>query len=189
MRTSWVLALVICAGSARADDASEVALAAELGAVGGGGATPGGLRVGGRFLYRMADVDWFDGAVAFTFGDPRAACGRVAPTGMSCDHGVGDGFAGDLALGVRRELGGPAGFVPFIRGAVVARVVRFAGDDVSGGAVGGEVGVGLRARLRDGVSLTGGATGFAGVARLGGGVGSVGQLGLTIGAGAEFRMR
>src|SRR4051812_23068819 len=92
----------------------QVALAAELGATGGGGATPGGMRVGGHYLYRLSEHDWFDGSVAFTFGQPSHGCGRVPPDGMACNHGVVDGFAGDLSLGVRRDLPGKQGFVPFV---------------------------------------------------------------------------
>ena len=116
MRAVWVCVLVTTASPALADDdAPQVALAAEVGAVGGGGATPGGMRVGGRFLYRLAEHDWFDGGMAFTFGRGTAGCGAVGPDAMSCQHGVADGFAGDLSFGVRRDLGGQAGFVPFAR--------------------------------------------------------------------------
>ena len=50
MRAVWACVLVTTASPALADDdAPQVALAAEVGAVGGGGATPGGMRVGGRY--------------------------------------------------------------------------------------------------------------------------------------------
>ncbi|MBK9035670.1 MAG: hypothetical protein IPL61_31210 [Myxococcales bacterium] len=189
LATSPALAEPLTTDTASTGDDHAVALAVELGAVGGGGATPGGMRVGGRYLYRMAERDWFDGAVAFTFGRPGVGCGRVPPAGMACDHGVADGFAGDLSLGVRRELGRDPAFVPFVRAAVFARVLRFASDDVTGAAAGGELGAGLRARVSPDLSLIGGATAFAGLARLGNDIGSVGQLGLAITGGAELRMR
>jgi len=201
----WMFCMVMLgatatAGVANADDHDEaaapsaadqpqVAFLAELGATGGGGATPGGLRVGGHYLYRLSQHDWFDGGVAFTFGQPRAGCGRVPPDGMRCEHGIIDGFAGDLSLGIRRDLPGKQGFVPFVRGAVFARVLRFGSDDVTGAAAGGELGFGVRAAVRGNLSVVGGATGFAGMARLGNGIGAAGQLGLTIGAGAELRMK
>ena len=199
MRVASVLTVLVLSSPALAEppgadappaaDDHAVALAVEVGAVGGGGATPGGLRVGGRYLYRMAERDWFDGGVAFTFGRPGAGCGRVPPDGMACAHGVADGFAGDLSLGVRRELGRDPAFVPFVRAAGFARVLRFASDDVTGVAAGGELGAGLRARVGDDLSLVGAATAFAGLARLGNDVGGAGQLGLIIVGGAEFRMR
>lgn len=192
MRVVWACVLVTTAAPALAladDAAPQVALAAELGAVGGGGATPGGMRVGGRFLYRLAEHDWFDGGMAFTFGRRTAGCGAVGPDAMTCDHGVADGFAGDLSFGVRRDLGGQAGFVPFARVALFGRVLRFASDDVTGAAAGGEVGVGIRAAVRADLAIVGGATAFAGMAHLSDDIGAVGQLGLSIAAAAEFRMR
>lgn len=190
MRVAWVLPIVLAAAPALADDrAPQVALAAELGASGGGGATPGGMRVGGRYLYRLADRDWFDGGMAFTFGRSGTGCGPVGPGAMSCEHGVADGFAGDLSLGVRRELPGATGFVPFARVALFGRVLRFATDDVTGAAAGGELGLGLRADLRPDLAVVGAASAFAGLAHLSDGVGGAGQLGLTVGAAAEFRMR
>ena len=196
----WLLAVVVLAAVPKLAVADEpnvasavpsepqVALGAELGATGGGGATPGGMRIGGHYLYRLAAQDWFDGGVAFTFGQPRAGCGRVPPEGMRCDHGVIDGFAGDLSLGIRRELRGKQGFVPFVRAAVFGRVLRFAADDVTGAAAGGELGFGVRAAVRGELSVVGGATAFAGMARLGNGYGAAGQLGLTIGGGVELRL-
>jgi hypothetical protein len=190
MRAVWVCVLVTTASPALADDdAPQVALAAEVGAVGGGGATPGGMRVGGRFLYRLAEHDWFDGGMAFTFGRGTAGCGAVEPDAMSCQHGVADGFAGDLSFGVRRDLGGQAGFVPFARVALFGRVLRFAYDDVTGAAAGGGGGVGIRAAVRPGLAVVGGATAFAGMAHLSDDIGAAGQLGLSIAAAAEFRMR
>lgn len=198
MRWLFVLAAIAAPAVASADDADlttnlatepQRALAADLGVTGGGGATPGGLRVGGRYLFRLAQHDWFESGVAFTFGQPRAGCGRVPPDGMACDHGVIDGFAGDLSLGVRRELRGQRGFVPFVRGGVFGRVLRFQPDDVTGAAAGLELGFGVRAAVHGDLSIAGGATAFAGLAHLTGGVGDAGQLGLTIGAAAEYAVR
>ena len=47
----------------------------------------------------------------------------------------------------------------------------------------------MRAAVRGELSILGGATAFAGMARLGNGIGAAGQLGLTIGAGIELRMK
>ncbi len=181
--------LISVVPAARADDEPQVALAADLGASGGGGTTPGGMRLGGRYLYRMADQDWFDGGVAFTFGAPATGCGRIPPDGMTCDHGIADGFAGDLTLGLRRELRGQGAFTPFVRGGVFGRVLRFAADDVSGAAAGVDIGAGVAARVGKDLALVGSGGAFAGRAWLGGGVGGTGQLGMIVTIGAELRMR
>lgn len=188
---AWLgLALSVLAAPspATADDEPQVALGAEVGAAGGGGTTPGGLRVGGRYLYRLAEHDWFDGGVGFTFGSPGTACGRVPPGGMDCNHGVADGFAGDLALGVRRHLPGQGAFTPVLRGGVFGRVLRFASDDVTGAAIGVELGGGLAADIQRDVAIIAGASAFAGRGWLGGGVGGTGQLGMLVSVGAELRL-
>jgi hypothetical protein len=170
-------------------DEEQVALGAEVGATGGSdGTTPGGMRIGGRYLYRMTDHDWFDGGVAFTFGSPNDGCWRTPPDGMSCDHGAADGFAGDLSLGLRRNLPGQGAFTPFVRGGVFGRVLRFTGDDVSGAALGVDAGAGVAARVRKDVAVVGSAGGFAGRGWLGSGVGGAGQLGMIVTVGAELRL-
>jgi hypothetical protein len=177
------------AGTTAADDDEQVALGADIGATGGsGGTTPGGMRIGGHYLYRMTDHDWFDGAVAFTFGSPSDGCWRTPPDGMSCGHGPGDGFAGDLSLGLRRMLPGQGAFTPFVRGGVFGRVLRFSTDDVNGAAIGVDAGAGVAARVRDGLAVVGSAGGFAGRGWLGSGVGRTGQLGMIVTVGAEVRL-
>lgn len=171
-------------------DERQVALGAEVGAgAGSGGNTPGGMRLGGRYLYRMTDHDWFDSSVAFTFGAPATGCTRTPPDGMSCDHGLADGFSGDLSLGLRRDLPGQGAFTPFVRGGVFGRVLRFAADDVSGAALGIDAGAGVAAVVREGLAVVGTAGGFAGRGWLGGGVGGAGQLGMIVTVGAELRLR
>lgn len=181
------LAVVATPGVAMADE-PQVAIGAEIGVAGGGGTTPGGLRVGGRYLTRLSDHDWFDGGIGFTFGAPAIGCGRVAPDGMDCNHGVADGFAGDLALGIRRHLRGQGAFTPFVRGGAFGRVLRFAADDITGAAIGLELGGGLAADIQDDVAIIAGASAFAGRAWLGGGVGGTGQLGMLVSVGAEVRL-
>lgn len=202
LRTSvWVVVVTFAAaataGAAAAgdelaavvDDPRQVALAAEVGLTGGGGATPGGLRVGGHYLYRLADHDWFDSGLAFTFGGRGDACvGDVmtAAGAPPCTRAVSDGFAGDLVLGLRRELTPRQGFTPFVRLAGFARVLRF--DDVAGVAAGGELGAGVRAPIGRGVAVLAGAHGFVGAAHLDG-AGGGRQLGLAVTVGAELGMR
>ena len=174
--------------AAEVDDEPQVALGAEVGAAGGGGTTPGGMRLGGRYLYRMTDHDWFDGGVHFTFGTPANGCSRTPPDGMSCHHGVADGFSGDLSLGLRRNLRGQGAFTPFVRGGVFGRVLRFAADDVTGAALGIDAGAGVAAAVREDLAIVGSAAGFVGRAWLGNGVGSAGQLGMVVTIGAEMRL-
>ncbi len=184
-----LVALTLLPTVAFAEDEPQVALGAEVGAAGGGGTTPGGLRVGGRYLYRLADHDWFDSGVGFTFGSGGStACGRTPPDGMECNHGVADGFAGDLALGLRRTLRAQGNFTPFVRGGVFGRVLRFAADDVTGAAAGLEAGAGVAATIQRDVAIVAGASAFAGRAWLGSGVGSTGQLGMLVSLGAELRL-
>jgi hypothetical protein len=187
------VSILVAAAPAAADtpvleDERQVALGAEVGASGGGGTTPGGMRVGGRYLYRMTDHVWFDGGVHFTFGAAATGCSRTPPDGMTCSHGVADGFSGDLSLGLRRNLPGQGAFTPFVRGGVFGRVLRFAADDVTGAAFGIDAGAGVAATVRDDVAIVGSAGGFLGRGWLGSGVGSAGQLGMIVTVGAELRL-
>ncbi|MBE7453565.1 MAG: hypothetical protein HS111_33300 [Kofleriaceae bacterium] len=147
-----------------------------------------GLRVGGRYLYRMDDQVWFAAGVGFTFAAPTAGCGRTPPDAMSCDHGVASGFSGDLIVGLRRDLRGQRGFVPFVHGGAFGRVLRFAADDVTGIGLGLEAGAGVARAVRGDVALRAGASAQAGRAWLGRAVGGSGQLGLTVTVGAELRL-
>lgn len=169
-------------------DEPQVGFAAEIGAASGGSHTPGGLRLGGRYLYRLADRDWFDGGMAFIFGQPGAGCGRVPPDGMACSHGAVDGFAGDLTLGVRRELPARRGFAPFVRGGGFARALRFAQDRVSGFGLGLELGGGIAAAVGRDLRVVAGAGVFGGTAWLGQDIGQARQLGVSVTMGAEMRM-
>lgn len=184
----WLLAAAAPAYAETPTREPQVALAAEVGASGGGGTTPGGMRLGGRYLYRMTDHVWFDGGVHFTFGTPQTGCSRTPPDGMSCDHGVADGFSGDLTLGLRHDLPGQGAFTPFVRGGVFGRVLRFAADDVNGAAAGVDAGAGVAALVKDDVAVVGSAGVFAGRAWLGSGVGDAGQLGMIVTLGAELRL-
>ena len=176
----------VTAPLAHEDDSRQVALAADVGLTGGGVATPGGLRIGGHYLYRLTDRDWFDSALAFTFGGRGDACAAARPDGMTCDRRVTDGFAADLALGVRRELEPRQGFTPYLRLGGFVRALRF--TDVGGFAIGGELGAGVRAPVHGPLAVVAGASAFLGVARLGEPVGGGRQLGLTITVGAEVGM-
>lgn len=185
----------LTAGVDPLDDERQVALAADVGFSGGGAATPGGLRVGGHYLYRLADHDWFDSSVAFTFGGRGDACtvtasrvfeAPVVPEAIGCERAITDGFAADLVLGVRRELTPHQGVTPFVRVAGFARALRF--TDVGGFAAGGQLGAGVRAPVHGQLALTAGADAFLGAAWLGP-VAAQRQLGLIVAVGAEIGMR
>ena len=75
-----------------------------------------------------------------------------------------------------------------MRGGGFARVLRFAADDVTGAALGLEAGAGVAANVRDDLAIVGAASGFAGRAWLGRGVGGAGQLGMVVTVGAELRL-
>ena len=109
---------------AQADDAAAVAtsapadlndqgIGASIGIATGGRSTPGGLRVGGHYLYQLASSDWFDGTASFTFGGGDAACFRDRKNEFLCDHGLADGRAVEVAANVRRFFGGSGDFWPF----------------------------------------------------------------------------
>lgn len=163
-------------------------LGAELGLALGGGVTPGGLQLGGRYLYRLADVDWFDGAVGFTFGGGQASCFRDRDDSLVCDHGALDGIAVDVSAGIRRYFAGRNKFHPYLHGGVAARVLTYGDDDLLGFAVPLWVGGGVRAEVSEGVSVGGGAMLLAGPAWLDRGLGLEPQVSLAISAGVEFRI-
>jgi hypothetical protein len=71
---------------------------ASAGVAGGGNVTPGGFRVSGHYLYRLAEQDWFDGTASFTFGSGGAACFRDRMDDVVCDHGFADGRERDKAV-------------------------------------------------------------------------------------------
>ena len=160
-----------------------------LGVASGSRTTPGGLRIGGRFLYQLTDDDWFDGDVAFTFGSGDAACFRDRSDVFVCDHGLADGFAGELGAGVRRFFAGNDGFRPYVRLGASARVFRFGADGVTGFEVPISAGAGIRVRVSDDVAVGGEAAIEAGPGWLGHGLGLEFERGFAIGALAEIALR
>jgi hypothetical protein len=116
-----------------------------------GPAAAGGMRVGGAYLYRMAESWWFEGQLSTAFGSSEEACG---PSG--CSHGVVDGFGLRLAAGVRYVFpAAPSGFQPYLGAAPTLGYQHFAGDDLSAWVVGGQASGGLRIKVSDAVALTG----------------------------------
>jgi hypothetical protein len=174
--------------AAAPSDMSDQAIGASLGLSTGGRVTAGGLRVAGRFLYQLAEQDWFDGVAAFTFGGGEAACFRDRMDVFLCDHGLADGYAIEVTAGVRRFLGGRGDFWPFVRVGLGLALVRFPADDVSGLAIPVHGGAGLRATVADGIAVTAEASLGIGFGWFSRSLGLEPQLGASISAGAEFRL-
>jgi hypothetical protein len=173
---------------ASSEELGEQGIAPALGAAIGGRTTAGGLRVAGHYLYRLAEKDWFDGTVAFVFGTGGAECFRDRMDDVVCEHGPADGYSVELAANVRRYLGGPAQFWPFVRGGIGVAIVRFSDDDITGIAFPLHAGGGLRVTVADGLAIVGEAELVLGLARFSNGPGSEPQLGLNVVAGVEFRL-
>jgi hypothetical protein len=173
---------------AKDKDPPDQSLAAVLGTAAGGRTTPGGARVGGRYLYRLSSNDWFEGHVAFTFGAGSAECFRDRSDAMVCDHGVADGFGGELGAGIRRRF--PVGglYQPFVRAAAAARIVRFGADDVLGFAIPLIGAGGVRAQVADTVAVTAEASLELGVGFFNHDLGTEPQAGFAIALMAELEL-
>jgi hypothetical protein len=163
-------------------------LGVRVGLVSGGRVTPGGFRIGGHYLYQLTDDDWFDGALLFTFGGGPAGCFRDRQDDLVCEHSRLEGFAGELALGVRRFFPPQAGFLPYARLGAALRVVSFGDDDVTGLAVPLTAGAGLRVRVIDWVAVALEAQLELGAGLFSRGLGLEPQAGLAIGAAVEFAL-
>ena len=193
------LVIVFAASTAHAQDvveapaaASEVAhdreLGARLGLTTGGVSTPGGLMVGGQYLYQLSDIDWFEAAVAFTFGGGGANCFRDRSDTFICRHGAIAGFAGEVAVGVRRFLRPQDAFTPYVRALVGARLVTFSDDEVRGLAIPLTVAAGVRAKVSELVSVGGDAALGFGLGFFNHDLGIEPQFGVMVLASVEFRL-
>ena len=152
----------------------------------GGRVTPGGVHLSAWHLYQLSDTDWFDGGIGFVFGSNTASCFRDRQNQVLCDHGLASGFAGKLSIGVRRWLRSQGRFIPYVRGGFAAGVATFSKDEVVGLSLPLWIGAGVRARVSDGVALTGGATVEGGVGWYSRGLGMEPIAALVIFAGADF---
>lgn len=171
------------------DDIGDQSVGADIGIAGGGGNTPGGLRLAGHYLYQLSSADWFDGTASFTYGGGEAACFRDRMDVFTCDHGFTDGTSVEISANVRRVFSARGAFRPFARAGVGIALLRFSGDDVSGVGIPFHAGGGVRARVADGVAVVAQGEVQFGIAMFGGDLGNERQLGLTVTAGAEFRLR
>jgi hypothetical protein len=164
------------------------ALAATLGAAAGGRVTPGGLRVGGRYLYRLSTNDWFEGHVAVTFGRGDARCFRDRDDDFLCDHGTAEGFAAEVGGGIRRRFLANGRYQPFVRAALGARVSRFGADDVQGFVIPLTAAGGVRVAVGEDIAISAEGALELGVGFFGHGLGTEPQLGLAIAAMVEFAL-
>jgi hypothetical protein len=167
---------------------SDQELGVRLGFAGGGGVTPGGFRIAGLYLYQLAEADWFEGSLGFTFGGGGAACFRDRQDDFLCEHGVVDGFGGELGFGVRRFFPGNGGFLPYARAALGARIAGFRGDDVTGFAIPLIGGGGVRVRINDILAVGGDAALELGPSWFSDDVGAKLQLGLAVAVTADFAL-
>ncbi len=160
-------------------------LGADLAVASGGRTTPGGLRVGGHYLYRMSTSDWFEGGFGFTLGGQDAACFRDRNSEFICDHGGLAGVGLQATAGIRRYFVGQERFAPFVRAGVGVRAVRFGEDDVSGLAIPVVLGAGFRRQMTDQVAVGVGAALEFGLGAFGDALGVEPQAGLVVGITTE----
>lgn len=194
-----VMAVVLAPAAALAGEAVEAVpdagdhvadqeIGARIGLRMGGRTTPGGFDIGGVFLYRLTDVLWSDSSVAFVVGGGGAECFRDRGDDVLCDHGQLDGVAGGAHSGLRWVQRGKQGFVPYLRATVGIELVNYSDDDVRGIAVPVVLGGGVRARVADRVSVSGGADLHIGIARLNRDIGAEPQAALIVKLGVDFAL-
>ena len=196
--------IVLAAASAHADADSSVvdspdepdpdrigdqAVGVDIGIAGGGRVTPGGLRIAGHFLYQLSQQDWFDGTASFTYGGGDARCFRDRMDTFLCDHGFTDGASVEISANVRRFFASRGSFLPFARAGIGVALVRFSGDDVSGLGIPLHAGGGVRAAVAPGIAVVAQADVQLGLGLFGHDLGVEPQLGMTVTAGAEFRLQ
>lgn len=161
-------------------------LGGRLGLEVGGGISPGGLHVGGDYLYLLDGPWWFDAGFGFTFGGASAACFRDRQDDLVCDHGIAGGFAAEVVGSIRRELEARQGFVPYLRAGVALRLLAFGGDDVVGLGFPLIGSAGFRRRLGDPVTLVAGVDLRIGWGAFNRDLGLESQVSASINAGVEF---
>lgn len=162
---------------------------ANVGIASGGNVTPGGLRVAGHYLYQLSSTDWFDGTASFTYGSNGAGCFRDRMNAVECDHGFTDGSSVEVAATVRRMFAPQGKFHPFARAGIGIALVRFGADDLTGVAFPLHAGAGVRTNVAYGVAIVAQADLQLGLGVFDRGLGKEAQLGMTLTAGAEFRLR
>jgi hypothetical protein len=171
------------------DDLGDQSISAQLGLATGGRVTPGGLRIAGHYLYQLSERDFFDGAVAFTFGSGRAACFRDRQDALICNHGLAEGAGVELSARIRRIFAPRGAFAPFAQLGVGVGIARFSDDDVSGLTIALHSGGGVRMSVTRFIAVVAEADLALGFGAFGNKLGYEPQVGFTVTAGAEFRLR
>lgn len=204
MHRKLIIALLLATSAAHANDAELVAgteeapavdeigdqaIGAQVGVAGGGRVTPGGLRISGHYLYQMSESDWFDGTASFTHGGGEAQCFRDRMDTYQCGHGFTDGSSFEISANVRRVFAPRGQFHPFARAGIGVALVRFSNDQLSGLAFPLHGGGGVRAHVAPGIAVVAQADLQLGLGLFGRGLGAEPQLGMTVTAGAEFRLK
>lgn len=172
--------------SSTGEEPTSQILAGMLGVEIGGRVSPGGLRVGGSYLYRLNERDWVDAGVGFTFGSGGAACFRDRDDDFLCDHGVASGFAGEVIAAIRRQLAARDNFEPFVRVGVALRLIGFGADDVVGFGIPVLGSAGIRARVHPTLSIVATADLRVGWAFFNQDLGGEPNVSAAIGVGVEF---
>lgn len=149
------------ASTSRADEEPRLSGTQELGArlgwqTGIGDVSPGGLRVGGVYLYKLSSDSWSENGASVGFGSGDASCWYDRENALVCDHGVADGFTFQLTTGVRWYPNlGKKGAQPYARAGLGLAYVRFVDDFLTGIALPVHVGAGARFEITERVSVGG----------------------------------
>jgi hypothetical protein len=153
--------------------------------------TPGGVRLGGVYLYRMDETTWFDGEAATSFGGGGSGCfyDRSEDLTLVCHHGGFDGFGMSLAAGIRYVLiEQTSGFLPYVRAGAGLSYNGFSADEVSGVGLFGYGGAGGRFRVAPGVAIGGEALLLLGAGLYNSDLGGRLLAGLVVQFGVEFTL-
>jgi hypothetical protein len=212
MRATWILAglaLVACPRGAVAEDgappdalAPDREILGSVGAVQGGGWTPGGLRIDARYGLSLDAATWLEIGPDVTLGRGAAGCHQAGSDGYACDHGLYDGDAVGLGVAVRHDFGAAGVMQPFVRVGGGVEAIRFS-DHVStktdsakpneptfgmyGVAILARVAGGVRIPVSPDLAVTASAEVETGVSGFAGTADAQRQLDFQITAGAEFR--
>ncbi len=154
----------------------------------GGGVSPGGLALEGRYLYRLSSIDWVEMSANFSFGSGSAECFRDRDSSFVCSHGAASGTLAQGNAGIRRYFSGQKQFRPFARAGVGLGLVSFGDDEVRGLAIPLYIGAGVRAEVANRVLVVVDATLRSGPSVLNQNLGTEFHLTGTVSAGVEFTL-
>ncbi len=170
------------------DDVDNQEIGVTMGIAIGGGVSPGGLALEGRYLYRLSSLDWVEMSANFSFGSGGAECFRDRNSSVVCSHGLASGTLAQGNAGIRRYFSGQKQFRPFARAGVGLGLVSFGDDEVRGLAIPLYIGAGIRAEVANRVLVVVDATLRAGPSVLNQNLGTEFHLTGTVSAGVEFTL-